>query len=48
MIAGYYMQSQRAREIHQAAVAGNKETLSRLLPEATVEDFNYEEEVWFI
>ena len=42
------MQSQRAKEIHQAAVAGNKETLSRLLPDATAVDLCYEEKVWFI
>ena len=42
------MQSQRAKEIHQAAVAGNKETVSRLLPDATAEDLNYEGKVLFI
>ena len=42
------MQSQRAKEIHEAAVGGDKETLSRLLPDATAKDLNYEETVLFI
>ena len=42
------MQSQRAKEIHQAAQTGDKETLSRLLPDATAEDLKYEEKVLFI
>ena len=39
------MQSNRAKEIHQAAVAGDKAALSRLLSDATADDFKYEEEV---
>ena len=42
------MQSQRAKEIHQAAVAGDKETVSRLLLDATAVDLKYEEKVLFV
>ena len=37
-----------AIRIHEAAVAGDKEALSRLLPDATAEDFKYEAEVYRI
>ena len=42
------IQSERAKQIHQAAVAGDSAALSRLLPDATVDDFKYEEKVILI
>ena len=39
------MQSERAKNILKAAQDGDTNTISRLLPDATAEELNYEEKV---
>ena len=45
MCSGVYIVA-LSMSIHEAAVAGDKETLSRLLPDATAGHLRYEAKVW--
>ena len=42
------MQSERAKNILNAAKQGDKNTISRLLPDATAEELKYEENVCIV
>ena len=42
------MQSERAKNILKAAQDGDTNTISRLLPDATAEELNYEEKVCIV
>ena len=42
------MQSERAKNILNAAKQGDKKTITRLLPDATAEELKYEENVCIV